>query len=166
MAFFAKKEPDPVYPVEQPQPVRQAAPEPAKVYGIADAIKLVRTLPVDQNGELVIRVVRATLASLNVRLPQIIEDAGRKQKTTQDRIAAIHTQIAQIEKQLEAHRHEITMLEADLKETTEVKGRLEAAEAAAGKDSLATVQMNAADMPDAYVRTSAGVGGTSAAARH
>jgi septal ring factor EnvC (AmiA/AmiB activator) len=152
MAFFAKKEPEPLFQVEQ-QPVRPPVPETRKAYGIADAIQLMRTLPVDQNGELVIRVVRATLGSLNVRLPQIIEDGARKQKTTQERIAGIHAQIASLEKQLEGHRQEITALEADLKETTEVKERLESAEMSASKDGLATVQMAAADQPDSYVRT-------------
>ena len=48
-------------------------------YGIAEAIQLLRGLPVDQNPELVVRVVRATLASLNVKLGDIIEDASKKQ---------------------------------------------------------------------------------------
>ena len=149
MAFFAKKDPEPLFPVEQA--TRPAVPDTRSVYGIADAIQLMRSLPVDQNGELVIRVVRATLGSLNVRLPQIIEDAARKQKVTQERITGIHAQIANLEKQLEAHRNEIKTLEADLKETTEVKERLQTAEMSAGKDGVAIVQ--SADKPDVYVRT-------------
>lgn len=97
-------------------------------YGIAQAIQLMRTLPADQNGELVVRVVRATLASLSVHLPDIIEDASRRQKITQDRIAAVHLQVAELEKQLETHGREISALEADLKETTSVKERLQQAE--------------------------------------
>jgi peptidoglycan hydrolase CwlO-like protein len=91
-----------------------------------------RTLPADQNGELVVRVVRATLASLNVLLPDIIEDATRKQKATQEKIAEIHAKVTELDKQLEAHRAEIAAAEADLKETTEVKERLQRAEAASG----------------------------------
>ena len=76
---------------------------------------------------------------------------------TQERITGIHAQIASLEKQLEAHRNEITALEADLKETTEVKERLESAEASAEVpetlDAVATVRMVAQDKPDAYVRT-------------
>ena len=97
-------------------------------YGIAETIQLMRELPGDQNAELVVRVVRATLASLNVRLPDIIEDAARKQKTIQDRIAAVHGTIADLEKQLLGQRAEIATLEADLAETTSVKERLQAAE--------------------------------------
>ncbi len=98
-------------------------------YGIAETIQLMRTLPADQNAELVVRVVRATLASLDVRLPDIIEDALRKQKVVRDKIADFHAKNAELEKQLEANRKEIAALEADLQETTEVKDRLQMAEA-------------------------------------
>ena len=89
-----------------------------------------RSLPAEQNSELVVRVVRATLASLNVRLPEIIEDASRKEKFVRERIADFHAKNAELEKQLEAHRQEIASLEADLKETSEVKERLQLAEGA------------------------------------
>jgi hypothetical protein len=97
-------------------------------YGIADAIQLMRSLPVDQNVDLVVRVVRATLASLNVRVQDIIEDASRKEKTTQEGIAALHGKVAELEKDLDARRREITALEVELKETTGVKERLQLAE--------------------------------------
>jgi hypothetical protein len=97
-------------------------------YGIAETIQLMRTLPVEQNGDLVVRVVRATLASLNVHVPEIIEDANRKQQVTQERIAAEHARITDLEKQLAVHRKEIATLEADQKETTLVKERLLLAE--------------------------------------
>ena len=45
-----------------------------------------------------------------------------------ERIADFHAKNAELEKQLEAHRQEIASLEADLKETTEVKERLQMAE--------------------------------------
>jgi hypothetical protein len=100
-------------------------------YGISEVVQLLRGLPETQagpSGELVVRVVRATLASLNVRLADIIEDANRKQKVAHDRIVAVHTQMAELERQLDGHRREITTLEADLKELTAVKERLQHAE--------------------------------------
>src|SRR5215471_17471865 len=100
-------------------------------YGIAEAIQLMRNLPVDQHPDLIVRVVRTTLASLNVHLPEIIEDASKKEKSIQERIAAVHGQIAELEKQLDTHRKEIASLETDLKETTGVKERLQLAERAA-----------------------------------
>jgi hypothetical protein len=99
-------------------------------YGIAEAIQLLRSLPVDQGGDLVVRVVGATLASVDVHIHDIIEDATKRQKNTHDRIAAVHAQIADLEKQLEVQRREVAALEADLKETTNVKERLQQAERA------------------------------------
>jgi hypothetical protein len=131
MAMFAKKaEGDSKLGMEAVVLPPAAAPAvaPRAGYGIAETIQLMRELPGDQNGELVVRVVRATLASLNVRLPDIIEDAARKQKTIADRIAAVHATIADLENQLQGHRAEIANLEADLAETTSVKDRLQAAE--------------------------------------
>ena len=134
MAMFAKKEnweqkvaAEVGGPAPAPLPAAAKAGPPLK-YGIAETIQLMRSLPADQNGELVVRVVRATLASLNVRLPEIIEDATRKEKFVRERIADFHAKNAELEKQLEAHRKEIASLEADLKETTEVKERLQLAE--------------------------------------
>src|SRR5204863_9742478 len=101
---------------------------PSPRFGIAAAIQLLRGLPRDDNGELVVRVVRATLASLDVHLPEIIEDAARRQKAATDRIGAVQAQMTELERQLEGHRREIASLEADLKETTMVKERLQQAE--------------------------------------
>jgi septal ring factor EnvC (AmiA/AmiB activator) len=104
----------------------------AHPYGIAEAVQLLRSLPNDQNGDLIVRVVRSTLESLNVHLPDIIADATRKQELTQERLGSIHGQVADLEKQLEALRHEIAELEADLKETSDVKERLEMADKGGG----------------------------------
>ena len=90
-----------------------------------------RTLPTNQNTDLVVRVVRATLGSLDVHLPDIIEDASRKQKSVQEGIAGVRGKIADLEKQLDVHRREIAALEADLTETTGVKDRFQEAENAA-----------------------------------
>jgi hypothetical protein len=131
MSIFAKK------PDWEQKGVPDLAPAPdlqlkapAPKFGIAAAIQLLRGLPND--NELVVRVVRATLASLDVHLPEIIEDATRRQKAASDRITAVHAQMAELERQLENHRREIASLEADLKETTSVKERLQMAEKTAG----------------------------------
>src|SRR5512142_1228065 len=104
MSIFAKKQDNDHKPASEPSttPVTAATTTNAaarKDYGIQEAIQLLRGLPVDQNPELVVRVVRATLASLNVKLADIIEDAARKQKTTQERIAAEHGKVGDLEKQ-------------------------------------------------------------------
>ena len=151
MAMFAKKEnweQKVAAEVGGPAPA-QAPAKPAQPlkYGIAETIQLMRSLPADQNGELVVRVVRATLASLNVRLPEIIDDATRKEKSVRERIADFHAKNAELEKQLEAHRQEIASLEADLKETTEVKERLQLAEGMAPAPMAGAVSVAADKIP-------------------
>jgi hypothetical protein len=153
MAMFAKKEnweQKVAAEVGGPAPGPLQAPTkagPPLKYGIAETIQLMRSLPADQNVELVVRVVRATLASLNVRLPEIIEDAARKEKFTRDRIADFHAKNAELQKQLEAHRQEIASLEADLKETTEVKERLQLAEGSAPAQAPGAVSIAADKIP-------------------
>jgi uncharacterized membrane protein len=129
MSIFAKKPDWEQKVIPDAGAGQQLTPsKPSGGFGITAAIQLLRGLPVDQNGELVVRVVRATLASLDVHLPEIIEDASRRQKSATERIAAVHGQMAELERQLENHRREIAALEADLKETTSVKERLQQAE--------------------------------------
>jgi hypothetical protein len=148
MAMFAKKEnweqkvATEVGGGPAPASAVKAAPTASPKYGIAETIQLMRTLPADQNTELVVRVVRATLASLDVRLPDIIEDATRKQKAVRDKIADFHAKNAELEKQLDAHRKEIATLEADLKETTEVKERLQTAESGPASQPADKLPMN------------------------
>jgi uncharacterized coiled-coil protein SlyX len=138
MSIFAKKQDwdrDQKVTTEIAPPSTSASTPARGGYGIAEAIQLLRGLPVEQNTELVVRVVRATLASLNVHLSDIIEDATKKQKATQERIASQHAKVAELEKQLADHRKEIAGLEADLKETTTVKERLQMAEKSASAPS-------------------------------
>ena len=64
------------------KPARSGAPPAegsALRYGIDEAIKLMRTLPVEENVELVVRVIKTTLESLRVRVGDIIDDASRRQ---------------------------------------------------------------------------------------
>jgi septal ring factor EnvC (AmiA/AmiB activator) len=100
-------------------------------YGIGDVIRLLRTLPVDQHAELVIRVIRTTLESVNVRVPELIEDAAKQQHKLSERISALQAQILDLTKQIDTHRAEVSRLEADLAETTSAKERLKSAEQAA-----------------------------------
>jgi DNA-binding transcriptional MerR regulator len=97
-------------------------------YGIAEAIQLLRSLPTDQDSDLIVRVVRTTLESLGVRLSDIVDDATHKQQLTEERISAVRDQVVDLEKQLAELRGEIAGLEGDLKETTEVKERLQMAD--------------------------------------
>jgi hypothetical protein len=134
MAIFSKKsspqiEVEPIRRGLEITPLPPVATKPAqRGYGIGDAIQLMRSLPVDQNVDLVVQVIRATLASMNVRVQDIIEDAHRKEKATEAGIAALHGQVADLERELHERRREIVGLEADLQETMAVTERLQLAE--------------------------------------
>src|SRR5262245_27253794 len=119
MAIFTKKS-EPKIEVEQfpprppvmaaAPPPPAAAPPPRRTYGIGDAIMLMRSLPVDQNVDLVVQVIRATLASMNVKVQDIIEDARRKEQAIESGIQDLHGKVAQLERELETRRQEIVGL--------------------------------------------------------
>jgi len=111
---------------------------PTPAYGIEEAMRLMRTLPVDQNAELVVRVIKSTLESMKVRLVDIIADATHKQETVRNRIATLRDEISGFEKQIETRRKEIGSLEMELAETTKVKERLEHADGVASTASGST----------------------------
>jgi uncharacterized small protein (DUF1192 family) len=96
-------------------------------YGIERAIELMRTLP-SENVELVVQVVKFSLESVGIKLPAIIEDAIRRQKDIQGRIGVLKGEIADLEQEIKQRKEEIDRLEADHKETTMVRDRLELAE--------------------------------------
>jgi hypothetical protein len=100
-------------------------------YGIAEAMQLMRTLPVDQNVELVVRVIRSTLESMNVQLPGIIEDAEARETSLQARMGLLNEEIASFSREIERRRQEIATLEAELVEITTVKERLRLAQSLA-----------------------------------
>jgi hypothetical protein len=115
----------------QARPAAQAAPveeEPRPHYGIDQAIHLMRALPVDQNVELVVQVIKTTLESLKVKVSDIIADADRKTKDLEERVSNLKRAIADFEKEIETRREEIGRLEADHAETSSVRQRLELAE--------------------------------------
>lgn len=102
-----------------------APPEPA--YGIRQAIELMRGLPSD-NGELVVHVVKKTLASLGIRVETIVEDANQKQSEIETRIATLKEEIAELDHEIQIRREEIARLDADCREIVQVRERLLAAE--------------------------------------
>ncbi len=96
-------------------------------YGIDDAIQLMRTLPVNQQPDLVLLVVRNTLASMNVDLRQVIDSGTNKQERLSASVAKITAAIAELEGEINTRKQELARIEADLAETSAVKERLEVA---------------------------------------
>lgn len=104
----------------------QEAP-PRSKYGIDDTLKLMRTLPVEQHPDLVVLVVKNTLASMNVSLKSILGDAANKREASIKRIAELKANIAELEAQVREKKQEVAGAEDDLAELTKVMERLEAA---------------------------------------
>ena len=109
-------------------PTKPAATStPPKRYGIDRAIQLMRALPTEQNPELVAMVITTTLASVDMNVSEIIEDAKTRQADLEARIAGIKAKNTALEKEIELGVDEIVKLEATLAETLSVKERLESA---------------------------------------
>jgi hypothetical protein len=107
----------------------------AHPYGIGDVISLLRTLPIDQNGDLVARVIASTLESLKVHVSDLIQGASKREQELKQRIGVLQGTMLELAKQIDAHREEGARLEADLAETTNVKERLQStAQTAAGAE--------------------------------
>jgi hypothetical protein len=106
-----------------------ARPSPSSAYGIEETIRLMRSLPVDQHPELVVRVVKHTLESVNVRLSAILAEATKKEQLIAQQIASLSGEITGLEAEIAKRRQAIDQLQQDLNETTRVKERLELAEA-------------------------------------
>jgi predicted nucleic acid-binding Zn-ribbon protein len=100
---------------------------PPKRYGIERAIQLMRSLPTEQNPELVAMVITSTLESLDMHVTEIIEDARSRQADLEARIGTIKARNSALEKEIEQGVDEIVKLEATLAETLSVKERLELA---------------------------------------
>jgi hypothetical protein len=134
MALFNRKtDPDPIRIVnDTPRPQLADPRAPNGRYGIVEAIQLLRSVPVEQNVELVVGVIRNTLESLNVRLPDIIEDAVQKERSLQQRIETLKGEIAEYERQIDTRSQEIGRLHGELAETTTAKERLTMAQQGTG----------------------------------
>ncbi len=102
-------------------------PDTDLAFGIADAIQLMRSLPhdpQDENTELVGRVVGVTLGAANVSIDEIVQDAHRAEKVITETIAALQSQVDDLEKTLYSRRCDIAAHQAELDETISVREQL------------------------------------------
>ena len=96
-------------------------------YGISDAVQLMRSLPQD-NTDLVVRVVAATLESAKVNVRHVIDDATRAQKHLESTISTLNEEIKSYETEISSRKEKIQRFEEELQETNQVKERLVQAE--------------------------------------
>ncbi|MGH7281803.1 MAG: hypothetical protein ACRELY_09795, partial [Polyangiaceae bacterium] len=79
-------------------------------FGIENAIDLMRSLPFDENPELVLRVLRKTLRSTGVSVEQIIEAAKAREHALSSDASEQQAAIAQLEQQIVTRRAAIERL--------------------------------------------------------
>lgn len=107
------------------EPALQAHPR-AK-YGIDDAVQLMRTLPLEQQPDLVVQVVKNTLASMNVNLKDVLRDGAAKHEAISTKLAGLKANIAELEEQIRLKNVQVEAAEAELLELDGVIERLEGA---------------------------------------
>jgi hypothetical protein len=131
--LWGKREGDesaPLIPAIEPPnapPPRVAASSAPPAYTIKSAIELMRTLPFDENPELVLRVVRKTLRSTGVSVEEIIDSAKSRESALAASAAKERAAIEQLEQQIAARRTNIEGIDTELGETHGVRERLQQA---------------------------------------
>jgi len=110
MGFFGAKKGDDKAEVsgavgQTPAPpgVAPAAGTPGRV-GIDHAIQLMRSLPTQQNPELVVRVLKTTLESLNIHVVDIVADAAKRQQEIEARVAQLTAEIERTKAKIAAKK--------------------------------------------------------------
>lgn len=103
----------------------QAPGRAAPIYSIETAIELMRSLPVDDNPALVLRVVRKTLRSFGVSIEEIIRAATNRESDLSGAIVQDRAAIEQLERDIAVRKASIDKTTAQLDETRIVRERLQ-----------------------------------------
>jgi hypothetical protein len=122
MSLFGKKAEPPSLP--PPQAAEEPQSASSRTYGVADLIRLLKSIPVDQHPDLVVRVVKTTLESVGVHSSLVIEDAVRQESAINEQIVILEGEIEDLSAEIQMRRDHIAKLQMDLAETTYAKERL------------------------------------------
>lgn len=95
-------------------------------YGIKNTIELMRRLPSD-NNEVVVTVVKQTLESMNIEVVDIIKDAESKEARIRQQHKTLEEEVKSLEIKISQRNQQIAELSEDLKETIDVRERLQLA---------------------------------------
>ena len=95
-------------------------------YSIEQALDLMRSVPVEGlNEKLVVQVVRRTLESAGVNIPELLEEAGRRQDQVTNEIVRIQGEIANLHAQIEAMTAQVASYQEQLAEIGQLRERFE-----------------------------------------
>jgi len=106
-------------------------------YSIEDAIELMKALPRD-NNDTVVTVVKKTLESTNIKVADIVDDANIKEERIRNQHKKIEAEIKSFQEQISQRNQQISELMQNLKETVDVRQRLQLAMELDGDKSSAT----------------------------
>ena len=121
--------PAPVLSIIVPPP--SPSTEPARpAYTIDDAIRLMRSLPLEENEDVVVRVVRSVWATMRVSVQDMVRDADVKTEKLKGKLEALTAELEVFEAKVATHREQIHGLQAELRETVSTRERLEVPEPA------------------------------------
>ncbi|MGQ9425897.1 hypothetical protein ACXYTJ_05160 [Gilvimarinus sp. F26214L] len=95
-------------------------------YGIEDAIRLMQSLPIE-NSEVVVTVVTRTLESTNISVDDIVQDALAKEDRIREEHRQLEEEIRCFQEEIAQRTELISELLQDLKQTVEVRERLQMA---------------------------------------
>ncbi len=95
-------------------------------YGIKNTIELMRKLPKD-NNEVVVTVVKQTLESMNIGVADIVKDAENKEIRIRQQHKALEQEVKSLELKISQRNQQMADLMEDLKETINVRERLQLA---------------------------------------
>jgi hypothetical protein len=126
MSLFGNKPAPP--PFNPPLAGGEGASASVRSYGVADLVRLLKTIPVDQHPDLVVRVVKTTLESVGVHSSQVLEDALKQEGVIHERIAVLEKEIEGLTGEIQQRREQITQLQVELSEATRVRERLQSAD--------------------------------------
>ncbi len=106
--------------------IKPTPPERSLTYSIEDAIKLMQSLPQD-NQETVVTVVMKTLESTHIKIKDILDDAERKETLIHQQQEKLEREIKQLQAKISERNQRIDTLKEDLQTTVSVRRRLQLA---------------------------------------
>lgn len=119
----------PALPPSAPEltaPAPPPQPSPPR-FGVDEAMALMRALPLDDDSDLVLRVVRKTLQSTGVSVEELVASARKREIAHEETLANDRDSIAQLERDIAARKAHIEEVVAQLKETESLRKRLQEA---------------------------------------
>lgn len=119
-------------PAPPSDPAPPAAPAVPK-FDVEKAIELMRKLPLDDEPELVLRIVRKTLRSTGVSIEELIRSAKARENALAEDMEKDRATIEQLERDIAARKDNIEKSTARLAETRKVRESLQEAVASESK---------------------------------